>query len=297
MLVQGKLSMRDKITTDGSCYLECIIERFDKTKLNMNIFRKNSYNENNHLYDEARALNGKNVIIECEPFDKFIVRNPISIKESPEDMYKIDIEGLKGVLKTHLRGFSHPSYAEFTRNFINRTDVKTDFFRKPASDKGAFAVEGGLLKYTVDKLELIDALGTFLTNYLDLNLEFLKMIALTGEIGKLYTYDIVDGVAIRTYEGKFINEKEKSHYIISEILTSTDFGFTEEEKILLLQACKADDTMKNKTETCKSKESLILTSVKYLSELVNNLAMLKATNLNDFEFMDMFGQVIYVKNL
>ena len=98
-------------------------------------------------------------------------------------------------------------------------------------------------------------------------------------------------------EGNFIDENNMTYKMVSECLASADFKLTEVEKFIILHSCINDDTLKNGTSTCKTKESMILTSVKYFSEMVNNLLLLKFNNLNNSDFIDLFGKSVYTKNL
>ena len=282
--IRGKYSFEEKISREGELYLSGKIEVFDKSMYYLNIFKQSKYTQDDSLYEKAKLLNNKNVVIAYRDFTRYSINDIADINETDEISPKVDIEAYKATLKKHLLAFK-------------RVDVNTKFFKAPYSTIGAFAIEGGLLQHTVDKMELIDALSGFIQNYINVDTEFLKLIALINDAGRLNVFEMVNGVAERTFEGNFIDESSMTYKMVSECLASADFKLTEVEKFTILHSCINDDTLKNRTSTCKTKESMILTSVKYFSEMVNNLLLLKFNNLNNSDFIDLFGKSIYTKGL
>lgn len=295
--IRGRYRFEDKISREGEPYLSGQLEIFDKTIYYMHIFKGSKYTQDDSVYEKAKNLNNKNVIVTYKDFAKFAIRDVVDIVETDEISPKVDIEAYKDVLRKHVSSIKNPSYAAFARAFMKRVDVKTKFFTAPYSEVGGFAIEGGLLQHTVDKMELIDSLTSFILTYINVDIDFLKLIALIGDAGRLNVYEMKDRVAVKTYEGNFIDEKNMTYKMVSECLASADFKFTEDEKYLILHSCVSDDSLRNTTGICKSKESMILTSIKYFSELINNLLLLKFNNLNNSEFMELFGKSVFVKNL
>ena len=295
--IRGRYTFEEKISREGESYLAGKIEVFDKSVYYLNIFRQSKYTKDDNVYDKAKLLNNKNVVVSYRDFTRYSINDVVNIEETDEISPKVDIEAYKATLKSHLLRFENPSYSAFSKAFFRRVDVKTNFFKAPYATVGAFAIEGGLLQHTVDKLELIDALSEFLLNYINIDIELLKLIALINDAGRLNVFEIKDGVVSKTFEGNFIDENNMTYKMVSECLASADFKLTEVEKFIILHSCINDDTLKNGTSTCKTKESMILTSVKYFSEMVNNLLLLKFNNLNDSDFIDLFGKSVYTKNL
>lgn len=295
--IRGRYTFEEKISREGELYLAGKIQIFDNSIYYLNIFKQSKYTQDDNLYEKAKSLNNKNVIVSYSDFTRYSINNPVNIEETNEISPKINVEEYKAKLKEHLRGFKNPSYITFSNTFLRRVDVKTNLFKAPYSINGAFSIEGGLLQHTVDKMELIDALSGFISSYINIDVEFLKLIALINDAGRLNVFEMTDGVATKTFEGNFIDESNMTYKMVSECLASGDFGLTETEKFLILHSCINDDTLKNGTSTCKTKESMILTSVKYFSEMINNLLLLKFNNLNNSDFMDLFGKSTFVKNL
>ena len=295
--IRGRYTFEEKISREGELFLAGKIQIFDGSIYYINIFRRSKYEKDDTLYDKAKLLNNKNVIISYTDFTRFSINGTVDIVETDEISPKIDIEEYKAILKKHLKGFKNPSYIAFSNCFFRRVDVSTNFFKAPYSTTGAFSIEGGLLQHTVDKMEIIDSLSNYILNYINVDIEFLKLIALINEAGRLNVFEMNEGVAVKTFEGNFIDESSMTYKMVSETLASNDFKFTESEKFLILHCCINDDTLRNNTSTCKTKESMILTSVKYFSEMINNLLLLKFNNLNNGDFIDLFGKSTYTKNL
>lgn len=295
--IRGRYTFEDKISREGEPYLSGKLEVFDKTTYYIQIFKGSKYIPDDSVYEKAKLLNNKNVVITYKDFSRYTIRDVVDIVETNEICPKVDIEGYKDILRGHIASINNVSYSAFAKAFMKRIDVKTKFFKSPYAETGCFAVEGGLLQYTVDKLEIIDSLKPFILSYVNIDVDFLKLIALIEGAGILNIYEMKDGVAVKTFEGNFIDEKSMTYKMVSECLSSADFKFTEEEKYLILHSCVSDDSLHNTTGICKSKESLILTSVKYFTKLINNLLLLKFNNLNNSDFMELFGKSVYVKNL
>lgn len=295
--IRGRYTFEDKISREGEPYLSGKLEIFDKTTYYVQIFRGSKYTPDDSVYEKAKLLNNKNVVITYKDFSRYTIRDVVDIAETNEICPKVDIEGYKDILRGHIASINNVSYSAFAKAFMKRVDVKTNFFKAPYAETGCFAIEGGLLQYTVDKLEIIDSLKPFILSYIDIDVDFLKLIALIEGAGILNVYEIKDGVAVKTFEGNFVDEKSMTYKMVSECLASADFKLTEEEKYLILHSCVSDDSLHNTTSICKSKESLILTSVKYFTKLINNLLLLKFNNLNNSDFMELFGKSVYVKNL
>lgn len=295
--MRGKYTFEEKVSREGEIFLSGKLEIFDKSVYYLNIFKQSKYTVDDSVFDKAKILNNKNVIISYKDISKYSIRDVVDIQQTDEISPKVDIESYKDVLRTHVASIQNPSYSAFAKAFMKRIDVKTNFFKAPYSEIGGFAIEGGLLQHTVDKMEIIDSLSGFMLNYINVDIDFLKLIALISEAGRVNVYEMQDGVAVKTFEGNFIDEKSMSYKMVSECLASADFKLSEDEKFILLHSCINDDSLRNSTDTSKSKESMILTSVKYFSELINNLLLLKFNNLNKSDFMDLFGKSVYVKTL
>ena len=295
--IRGRYTFEEKISREGELFLAGKIQIFDNSVYYINIFNQSKYTQDDTLYNKAKQLNNKNVIVSYKDFTKYTINNAVDIVETDEISPKVNIEEYKAVLKSHLKTFKNPSYIAFSNSFLRRVDVQTNFFKAPYSTIGAFSIEGGLLQHTVDKMEIIDSLSGYISNYINVDIEFLKLIALINDAGRLNVFEMKDGVAVKTFEGNFIDENSMTYKMVSETLASGDFKLTESEKFLILHSCINDDTLKNNTSTCKTKESMILTSVKYFSEMINNLLLLKFNNLNNDDFIDLFGKSTYTKNL
>lgn len=295
--IRGKYSFEEKISREGEFYLSGKLEIFDKSTYYLQIFRNSKYTQDNNVYDKAKLLNNKHVVITYKDFTRYNIRDVVDIVETNEISPSIDIEEYKEKLREHLKSIKNKSYSAFAKTFMKRVDVKSRFFTAPFSDNGGFALEGGLLQHTVDKLDFIDSIKDFILKYVNVDIDFLKLIALISEAGRLNIYELKDGVVTKTFEGKFIDEKSMSYKMVSECLASADFALSEDEKYILLHSCINDDSLRNSTDSCKTKESMILTSVKYFVELINNLLLLKFNNLNNSEFMELYGKTIFTKNI
>lgn len=295
--IRGRYNFEEKISREGELYLSGKLEIFDKSIYYLQIFKNSKYTTDNSVYEKAKLLNNKNVIITYKDFTRYNIRDVIDIVETDEISPKVDIEKYKDSLRNHVKSIKKAPYSAFAVAFMKRVDVKTRFFTAPYSEIGGFAIEGGLLQHTVDKLDLIDSLEGFILKYIKVDIDFLKLIALISEAGRLNIYEMKNGIVERTFEGKFIDEKSMTYKMVNECLSSVDFPFTEDEKYILLHSCVTDDSLKNTTTSCKTKESMILTSIKYFSELINNLLLLKFNNLNNSDFMELYGKSVFTKNL
>lgn len=295
--MRGRYTFEERVSREGELFLAGRLQVFDNTTYYLNIFNKSKYTPDDNLFNKAKLLNNKNVIVSYLDFTRYSINDVVDIVETDEISPKVDVEEYKAILKKHLKGFKNPAYISFSNTFLRRTDVKTNFFKAPYSMNGAFAIEGGLLQHTVDKMELIDALSGFISNYINVDIELLKLIALINDAGRLNVFEMNNGVVSKTFEGQFIDESSMTYKMVSECLASGEFNLTESEKFIILHSCINDDTMKNGTSTCKTKESMILTSIKYFSEMINNLLLLKFNNLNNSDFLELFGKSVYTKNL
>ena len=162
-----------------------------------------------------------------------------------------------------------------------------------------YPVENYILK---DKRNSVEEYETLFNEFIkDLKSEHL----ISGDIDK-YTFDRLYAmlfeyttlVPASTYEGNKTYVSLFDHLKLTSAIASCLYlNDTEDEKFIILHSCINDDSLRSGTTTCKSKESMILTSVKYISELINNLLLLKFNNLNNADFMDLFGKSVYVKTL
>ena len=296
--IRGRFLFENNISREGESYLSGRIELFDRTSYYLNIFKNSKYLQNNEVYDKAVKLNDKNVIVTYKDVNKYSLNNIVDIEETDEISPKIDIEEYTDSLREHLSNIKNKSYSAVMKRFMRIPDIQSSFFKAPFSDKGGLALEGGLLKHVVDTMDIIDSLGSFVSRHIDVDLEFMKLITLMSESGRVNLFEMKDGVAVKTFEGNFVDTKSMTYKIVNEFLaTSRDYGLTQDEIYLILHSCTHDDTMKNSTNVCKTKESLMLTSMKYFGDLVNNLLLLKFNNLNGEDFMQLYGKNLYVKNL
>ena len=296
--IRGRFLFENNISREGESYLSGRIELFDGTFYYLNIFKNSKYLQNNEVYDKAIKLNDKNIVVTYKDVNKYSLNNIVDIEETDEISPKIDIEEYTNSLREHLSNIKNKSYSAAMKRFMRIPDIQSSFFKTPFSDKGGLALEGGLLKHVVDTMDIIDSLGSFVSRHIDIDLEFMKLITLMSESGRVNLFEMKDGVAVKTFEGNFVDTKSMTYKIVNEFLaTSRDYGLTQDEIYLILHSCTHDDTMKNSTNVCKTKESLMLTSMKYFGDLVNNLLLLKFNNLNGEDFMQLYGKNLYVKNL
>lgn len=296
MLTKGKLVLEQKVTVDGDDYLKCVIQSFDSNKYYMNIFKQNSYNEDSVLYDTTLSLNGKYVIVEHVSLSNFTINEVINITETEDCGVNIDKEVYKSALREQLKSFKTHAFKSFINGIFSRNDVSTKFFNAPASELGPYCYNGGLLHKTVNLLNMIDSLSEYLLENIDFNIELLKVLAITSSIGKVNAYEFEENIVKRTYLGEHFSDKELSAQIIMEELPKQEEMSPEEKNIILHTAFK-EDTLKGKSDSAKIKETMIITSLNYMDEMVSSFALLKQNRLNEEMFMKFNNQKLYTGNL
>lgn len=297
MLVRGKILVEKDVTSDGDSFLKCKLEGFGGNIYYLNVFKQNTYVENDNIYNDVEKLNGKYVIIECARVDKWIIKNIEGIKEDEDALMKIDIEQYKGYLREHLNSFETKAYKQFVNNLFKRVDVSSKFFKSPASDSRGYSYEGGLLEHVVNLCNLIDSQIPYLSRTLkNTNVELLKLLAFVHQIGCVNAYDVVDNSISRTLELECYGEEHLTGIIISEELAKAK-GLTEEEKMIIQHTCISSDTVYGKSKLAKVPETMLFTSYNYQDYLIADLKMLKHNRLNEEDFMKLNGSNIYTRSL
>lgn len=296
MIKKGKLMLEQKVTVDGDDYLKCTLKSFDSNDYYMNIFKKNCYQPDSQLYENALALNGKYVTVEYVSLNNFTMNEPISVTETEDIGLNINIDAYKDDLRIQMKNIKTKAYKELLKELFSRDDVSTKFSVAPVSEIGPYSYKGGLLHKTVNLLNMIDSLSEYLLDNIDFNIELLKILAITNSVGKINAYEFVDNVIERTILGKHFSDRELSAQIlIQEVSKHKDI--TSEEKNIILHTALKEDTLKGKSDSAKIKETMLITSFNYLDDMVSSFVMLRQNRLNDEQFMRFNNQELYTGNL
>ena len=296
MFKKGKLILEQRVTVDGNDYLRCTLKSFDTNDYYMNIFKENQYQPDSKLYEKALALNGKYVLVEYMSLSNFTMNDPIEVSETEGVGVNINTNTLKDSLRGQIKNLETKEYKVFINEIFSRNDVSTKFFECPASEREGYSYKGGLLHKTVNMLTMIDCLTEYLLESIDFNIELLKVLAITNSIGKVNAYDIVDNVVERTALGKHFNDKELSAQLLTEELLKHN-NLSPEEKNIILHTALRDDTIKGRSNTAKTKETMIITSFNYIDDMISSFVILKQNKLNDERFMTFNKQELYTGNL
>ena len=296
MFKKGKLELEQKVTVEGDDYLKCTLKSFDSNDYYMNIFKKNCYQPDSKLYEKTLALNGKYVSVEYISLTNFTMNEPIDICETEDIGLNLDIKAYKDDLRIQMKNIKTKAYKELLKELFSRYDVSTKFTDAPASERGAYAYKGGLLHKTVNLLNMIDSFSEYLLDNIYLDIELLKILAITNSIGKINAYEFVDNVIEKTPAGKHFSDRELSAQILMEELAKQQCISLEEKNIILHTALK-EDTMWGRSDSAKIKETMIITSFNYLDNLISSFVMLKQNKLNDEQFMIFNNQELYTGNL
>lgn len=296
MLKKGKLVIEQKTTTDGDDFLSCTLKSFDTNDYYMNIFKENHYNSDSKLYEKTLSLNGKYVLVDFISLSRFKMNDPIDVTEINETGVDISIKEYKSLLRSQLKNFQTSEYRAFANNLFNRSDVATKFFESPASERDGYSYKGGLLHKTVNLLNMIDSLSHYLLENVDFNIELLKLLAITTHIGKINAYEINDNVIERTSLGKHFSDKELGAQMLAEEL-SKENNLSPEERNIILHTALREDTIRGRSDTAKTKETMVMTTFNYLDEMISSFVILKQNKLNDEQFMMFNNQELYTGNL
>lgn len=296
MFKKGKLIFEQRATVEGDDYLKCTLKSFDTNNYYMNIFKENHYQSDSKLYEKVLSLNGKYVLVEYISLSNFTMNDIIDVTQTSDVGINIDIKGYKDNLRAQIKSIKTKAYREFVTEMFTRDDVSTKFFNAPASDRDAYSYKGGLLHKTVNLLIMIDSLSEYLLENIDFNIEFLKVLAITNSIGKINAYEFIDNVIEKTCVGKHFSDKELSAQILLEELPKHE-NISPEEKNIILHTAFRDDTVKGKSDTAKTKETMLITSLNYLDDMVSSFVILKQNKLNNEQFMKFNKQELYTGNL
>lgn len=296
MQKKGKLEFKQGVGRDGNDFIDCQLKSFDTNTYYFKVFKENYYQADSELYEKTLALNNKNVLVDFERITKYQFENVLTIQEVESDDNVIDIQHYKNELKNQIKSIKTKTYRDFINDVFLRNDVSLKFFTSPASETETFAYRGGLLQKTVNSLIMIDYLSEFMLENVNLNIEFLKVLAITTSIGAINAYEFIENSITRTPLGMHFSDKELSLQILMDILPKHE-NLSLEEKNMLLHTALNEDTIKGKSDGAKIMQTLILNWIRYGNDLFAFLILMKQNRLNDEEFMKLFKNTLYVGNL